>query len=228
MVGASMRTRATAPAPTPLAGPLTVVLRDKSECAGDRQLEGFDAGGGPAGEEVRMIVENLLSGEALPQTVAMLKEEPSGELVGFASVRMDGNAQVRAKPTTPWFLRRIANNPYVNVVARDERYRNRVLCDGQTRLGVVLVRAALEVVQLELADSQAPQMPSVWALIRRQNQASKRAFRRLAFYPHARSRENQQDVYVRRAGRALPPAPDPGAYRPAATRSRPRRQHLSA
>ena len=57
-------------------------------------------------------------------------------------------------------------------------------------------------------------LPTVWALISRQNEVSKRTFSEFAFYPHDRSPENQQDVYVRRAGRRLPPAPPVEAYIP--------------
>lgn len=209
--------------PTALCGPVRVQIRAKAQCVGDARLAGFDCGRGPATAEVRMIVENLLNGDALPQTVALLTEEDSGELLGLASVRVDGNAQIRAKSSTPWFLRRLAGNPYVNVVARDERFRNYVLSDGRTRLGTVLVRAAIEVIEMQLPPGPSPAM---WALIRRSNMASKRAFRQLAFYPHARSLENEQDVFVRRARRVLPSAPGQQAYLPASLLAVP--QHMSA
>jgi len=194
--------------PTVLAGPVHVELRSKAQCAGDSRLEEFRVGSGPAAKEVRLILENLHSGEALPQTVALLGEQ-GGPLLGIASVRIDGYAQLRAKASTPWFVRRLSHNPYVNVIARDERFRNHLLCDGSTRLGSALLRAALEIVEHEL---RTPTTPTVWALLRRGNEASKRTFAEFAFYPHDRSAENQQDVYVRRAGRRLPPAPAEGAY----------------
>ncbi|MGO9490002.1 MAG: hypothetical protein ACLQBB_13375 [Solirubrobacteraceae bacterium] len=202
---------------------MTVTLRSKADCVGDPQLEEFRCERGPAAGEVQLIVRNLIEGEALPQTVALLREERSGDLLGIASVRLDGNAQIRAKASEPWFLRRLAPNPYVNLVARDERFRNHVLNDGRTRLGEAIVRAALEVV--EQARYGRP-MPTIWALVRRDNAASKRAFRAFAFYPHDRSQESQQDVFVRRAGRALPPAPDPRAYR--SLQRSGAHQHLSA
>jgi hypothetical protein len=195
--------------PSILPGPVRVELRDKSECAGDRRLEEFRCTDGPAAREVQMILENLISGEALPQTVALLSAEPSGALLGVASVRLDGNAQIRAAATTPWFLRRLSTNPYVNLLARDERYRNHVLCDGRTRLGTAVLRAGLEVVEHQLSGRP---IPTLWALVRRGNEASKRTFREFAFYPHDRSPENQQDVFVRRGGRPLPELADPRAY----------------
>lgn len=206
-----MRSLESTAEPSILPGPVRVVVRSKAQCVGDPRLLDFDCGRSPATAEVRMIVENLYSGDALEQTVAMLTDDGTGELLGIASVRVDGNAQIRSKSSTPWFLRRLAGNPYVNVVARDERFRNRLLCDGRTRLGAVLVRAAVEVIEHELPDGPTP---TIWALIRRHNLASKRAFRQLAFYPHSRSAENQQDVFVRRAGRVLPAAPESGAYLP--------------
>src|SRR5947199_5062392 len=130
--------------PTKLAAPVRVTVRSKEECAGESQLEGFRCGDGPAGREVALIVGNLLSGEALPQTVAFVNDAASGALLGIASVRLDGNAQLRAKSSTPWFVRRLATNPYVNMIARDERYAGHVLCDGRTRLGTAILRAGLE------------------------------------------------------------------------------------
>jgi hypothetical protein len=195
--------------PTILGGPVFVELRSKAQCVGDVRLEEFHAGSGPAAKEVRLILDNLQSGEAVPQAVALISEESGGALLGVASVRIDGNAELRAKASTPWFLRRLSRNPYVNLVARDERYRNHLLCDAETRLGTAIVRAALEVVEHERAGRS---LPAVWALIRRDNAASKRAFGDFAFYPHDRSAESQQDVFVRRAGRRLPPAPAEGAY----------------
>jgi len=197
--------------PVELKGRVIVTPRSKAECANEPLLEEFRCEGGPAAGEVQMIVANLLSGEALAQTVALVQEESSGELLGIASVRMDGNEQIRSRSSEPWFLRRLAVNPYVNVIARDERYRNHVLRDGRTRLGTALLRAALELVE---QSAPGKPLPTVWALIRRENRASQRAFREFAFYPHDRSEESQQEVFVRRAGRPLPPAPDPEAYRP--------------
>jgi hypothetical protein len=192
-----------------LDGPVRVTLQSKAECAGDPRLEEFRCGEGPAALEIQMILENLHSGEAVPQTVAMLSEESTGALLALASIRIEGNVQIRSKASTPWFLRRLSTNPYVNLLVRDERYRNHVLCDGHTRIGAAALRAGLEVVQAELPGRP---IPTVWALIRRANKTSKLTFREFAFYPHARSAESQQDVFVRRAGRALPALADPGAY----------------
>jgi hypothetical protein len=208
-----MRVRQLTSAPTSLSGPVTVAMRSKADCAGDARLEAFRAGEGPAAREVALIVGNLLSGEALAQTVALVSDQASGQLLGIASIRLDGNVQLRAKSSTPWFLRRLATNPYVNMVARDERFANHVLCDGVTRLGTAILRAGLEVLEAEHGGAL---LPTTWALVRRNNAASKRVFREFAFYRHDRSAENQQDIYVRRAGRPLPPAPAGGAYVPLA------------
>ena len=197
-------------APARLEAPVRVLVKDKEECQGDPLLEEFRCGGTSAAGEAAMIVENLLSGEALPQTVAMLIED-GGALVALCSIRLDGNAQIRADADAPWFLRRLASNPYVNLVARDDRYRNHVLADGRTRVGAAALRAGLEIVR---ADAAGAPMPTLWALVRRDNELSRRVFRAFAFYPHDRSRENQQDVFVRRAGRPLPAPPDAAAYRP--------------
>jgi hypothetical protein len=194
-----------------LGAPVRVTIRSKEDCVDDTQLQGFRCSDGPAAREVALIVGNLLSGEALPQTVAFVNDVASGALLGIASVRPDGNAQLRTKASTPWFVRRLSANPYVNVIARDERYAGRLLSDGRTRLGTAILRAGLEALRHELGGGA---LPTVWALIRRKNEVSKRTFSEFAFYPHDRSRENQQDVYVRRAGRRLPPVPPLDAYIP--------------
>ena len=194
-----------------LGAPVRVTVRSKEECAGEPQLEGFRCGDGPAAREVALIVGNLLSGEALPQTVAFVNDTATGALLGLASIRPDGNAQLRAKSSTPWFVRRLATNAYVNMIARDERYTGHVLLDGRTRLGSAILRAGLEALAAELGRVT---LPTVFALVRRENETSKRTFAEFAFYPHDRSSENQQDVFVRRAGRRLPPAPPLDAYIP--------------
>jgi hypothetical protein len=197
--------------PTALTAPVRVTVRSKEECAGEAQLEGFRCGDGPAAREIALIVGNLLSGEALPQTVAFVNDAASGALLGIASVRPEGNEQLRAKSSTPWFVRRLSANPYVNMIARDERYAGHVLLDGRTRLGSAVLRAGLEALAAELGGKT---LPTVFALVRRENETSKRTFGEFAFYPHDRSSENQQDVFVRRAGRPLPAAPPPDAYIP--------------
>ena len=197
--------------PRVLAAPVRVTVRTKEECAGDAQLEGFRCPDGPAAREVGLIVGNLLSGEALPQTVAFVSDAASGSLLGIASVRPEGNAQLRGKASTPWFVRRLATNPYVNMIARDERYAGAVLLDGATRLGTAVLRAALEALAADLGTEA---LPTVFALVRRENEVSKRTFAEFAFYAHDRSPENEQDVFVRRAGRRLPPAPPLEAYIP--------------
>jgi hypothetical protein len=210
--------------PTRLESRIEVSLRSKEQCEGDTRLPELRCADGPAAREVEIILENLFSGEAVPQTVALLSESGSGALVGIASVRLDGNAQIRGRPSAPWFLRRLAANPYVNVIVRDERWRNVVLSDGETRLGSVLVRAALEAIGHEL---RSERLPTVWALVQPSNDASKQAFSAYAFYPHDRSEENPQEVYVRRAGRPLPPPPEPSAYRPLQAKAA-RAEHLTA
>jgi hypothetical protein len=196
---------------TKLTAPVRVSVRSKEECVGNAQLEGFRCTDGPAGREVALIVGNLLSGEALPQSVAFVNDAASGALLGVASVRPDGNSQLRAKSSTPWFVRRLSTNPYVNMIARDERYAGHVLLDGRTRLGTAVLRAGLEGLAAHLGTDT---LPTIFALVRRENEPSKRTFGEFAFYPHDRSSENQQDVYVRRAGRRLPPPPPLEAYIP--------------
>lgn len=190
---------------------MTTEVRSKAECVGDSRLATFEAGDGPAAHEVQLILGNLRSGEALPQTVAMLLDGDSGALLGIASVRIEGNPELRAKASTPWFLRRLSRSPYVNLIARDERYRDHVLRDGATRLGSALLLAGLETVAAETDDGY---LPTVWALVRRNNAASRRTFGAFGFYPHDRSHQNPQDVYVRRAGKRLPAPPPPSAYLP--------------
>jgi hypothetical protein len=191
-----------------LTRPVEVIVRTKEECVGDPQLERFSVTDGPAAAECQGIITNLISGKAVPQTVAFVKEQGTGTLLGLTSVRMGGNKESRQNPFCPEWLKKLSHNPYVGLLCRDDRYRNCELLDG-TRLSTILVRAGIE-----LVTPVGTKPPTMFAFVKRDNRGSLKAFGHFAFHPHARSAESAQEVLVRRAGKPLPPAPDPNAFRP--------------
>jgi hypothetical protein len=200
-----------------LSRPVEVVVRTKEACIGNSELEGFSVRDSTAAAgECRNIIGNLYDGKAVEQTVAFVKEQGTGTLLGLTSVRMGGNKEVRSNPFVPTWLRRLAAEPYVGLLARDDRFYNTVLADGSTRLSTVLVRAGIE-----LVTPVGQSSPTLWAFVKRDNVGSLAAFARHAYHSHGRSRECEQEVLVRRAGKPLPPPPNSSSYRPACVREHP-------
>jgi hypothetical protein len=196
---------------TRLERPVVVVVKTKAQCVEDPDLEAFAVEDGPAAEECESIRRNLLSGDAVEQTVAMLKEDGAGRLLGLVSVRFDGRANWREPfAKVPPLLKKLSRTAYINVLARDTRLEGCVLADGETRLGDALVRAGLELATFPDARTPLP----LCALALRENHRSHRAFEAQGFRVHADSWQCNQDVLVRRGGRPLLKAPPHQAYSP--------------
>jgi hypothetical protein len=162
---------------------------------------------------VRDIILRLLRGKALEQTVGFLVEEATDRLVGIVSVRPKGRPENAWQLDLPEFYRRLcAGVPYVNLLVRDRRFEDTVLSDGDTRVGPILVRVAMELIARE-CPGQSP--PRVWALVKRDNSRAIRAFARNAFLPDPRSLPGgEQLVLIRSAGKELPCAPRASAFQP--------------
>jgi hypothetical protein len=194
-----------------LSGPVVVSVKTSAECRGDPDLAAFRVDDGPAAAECEAIRTRLLSGEAHEQTVAMLREEGSSQILSLISIRFDGRSGwQRPFVQLPPFLRRLVHKPYVNLVARDSRFARCTLADGETRLGAATLRAGLELAMAP--PSEAPQ--PLWALIDPTNERARRAFAAAGFRVHPRSRDLGAHVLVRRRDLPLGPAPVPDAYRP--------------
>jgi hypothetical protein len=192
-----------------LIGPVEVVVRTKAQCRDDPDLRAFSVHDGPAAAEVQGIVSNLVSGEAVPQTVVMLKEEGSSQVLGLISVRLEGRWECMMPGAAPSFVQKLAASTYVNALARDDRFEGAVLADGKTHLGFATVLAGVE-----LASVLTGTAPEMWALVKKTNGRSKRALKGVGFHRGPHSDKFEVDVFVRRAGLPLPPVPPRSAYRP--------------
>ena len=87
--------------PIQLSRPVEVVVRTKAQCEDDADIEGFSVHDGPAAAECQSIIGNLCDGKAVEQTVAFVKEQGTGNLLGLTSVRMGGNVQARQTRSIP-------------------------------------------------------------------------------------------------------------------------------
>jgi hypothetical protein len=207
-----MKKEATASTPVQFDGPLEVVVRTKAQCRDDPDLRAFSVHDGPAAVEVQSIVSNLVSGEAVPQTVVMLKEEGSSQVLGLISVRLEGRSELMG-PFVPFavppFMQKLVASTYINVVARDDRFEGAVLADGETHLGFATMLAGVE-----LASVLTGTAPEMWAVVKKTNGRSKRALKAVGFHRDPHSDKFEADVFVRRAGLPLPPVPPRSAYRP--------------
>jgi hypothetical protein len=214
------------PEPAPIAHPVYLVERSRAECENEPLLESLSVYYGPAANAIEQTRTNLLSGKApYEQTVLFLVEEVTDIPIAFGSLCLDG------EPTEYSFepLKRIAANPYINVVARDKHMSNRVLLDGETRLGVAMLWGLLE---LALRDRPGPngEMPLVYGLVKPSNALALRAFNRVLFMERQLQLQGLEtrttgglivpaqataDVVVEReAGHPLPENRDFDAYRP--------------
>jgi len=210
--------------PTPLSHAVHVLVKTEEECVDDPLLAELSCQDGPVAESVQGKISNLLNGNAWPQTVAYLIEEDTDTLVALATVCLDGHPNSHTFRTA--HTRRIAHHPHVNVLVRDDRFRNRVLLDGRTRMGTAALHAILEVILRERPDPQMGGLPLCWAFVDPDNHASLRAFGTRGFLPRkakpvwhnpggGRLLPIERDlVVVRAAGKPLPPAPPPHCYRP--------------
>jgi len=188
-----------------------VVVRTKIQCRDDPELRDMSITDGPAAEEVEGIKQNLVLGCAIPQTVLMLKEVNEPRLLSLISVCTEGQPiLLHPQAGAPPFMRRLATSWYINVMGRDDGLEGAVLLDGETHLGAVTIRAAIEY-GIKLTGSE----PEIYASVLKRNRRARRALKALGFYRHKGSDKIEgSDVMVRAAGLPLPSAPPVAAYKP--------------
>jgi len=189
-----------------------VVVRTKAQCRDDPDLEAFLVEDGPAAEQCESIRANLCSGEAKEQTVVMLKEEGSSQVLSLISVWPGGRPEWAAPfwQGPAWVKQLARTTAYVGLLARDTRLEGSVLADGETPLGFATVRAGLE---FAISPGSSTPVP-LWAVTERSNDRAHRALGHGGFHRDSRSSEWTADVLVRRGGRRLREAPPLSAYRP--------------
>jgi hypothetical protein len=196
---------------TRLSRPVVVSVKTSAECRADPDLAAFRVADGPSAPECEAIQRRLLLGEAHEQTVVMLREEGSRQILSIISIRFDGRDEwQRPFAQLPAFVRRLVHKPYVNLLARDSRFLRCLLADGRTGLGAATLRAGLELATAPNGESPLP----LWAVIEPSNERAHRAFAAAHFRVHPGSAQLEGDVVIRRRDLAIGPALAPRAYRP--------------
>jgi hypothetical protein len=214
--------------PTPLTRPVYVVVRTSAECVGEPLLAALSVHDGPAAGAIQFKIGNLLTGEAWDQSVAILVEEETDTPLAVATVCLDGHPNGWTFPLA--YTKRISGNPHVNILARDDRFRNRTLLDGQTRLGTAALHAMLEVV-LRDRPSAPGVLPLTWGFVDPDNSPGIHAFETTGFHEHKRNEKERafiqsasglfvpvpKDLVLARANGKRLPTIDEDAYRPVLT-----------
>lgn len=147
----------------------------------------------------------------------------------MVSACLDGDP--RADEQEDATLKRAAGNPYINIVFRDRGQHNRVLLDGETRLGTAVLWAFLELGLRERPGLNGkPRLG--YALVATENEPAIGAFESVEFERHelrrppmlsGEGRETRSGIWlppqphvamVREAGLPPPEGRDFNAYRP--------------
>jgi hypothetical protein len=216
--------------PTPLENPVRVEVLSRDACEGSELLEALVVADGPAADSINGTRMRLLKGEApWQQTAAFLVEEHTETPLAVVSACLDGDP--RAENQEDAILKRAAGNPYVNIVFRDTRQHNRVLLDGETRLGTAVLWAFLELGLRERPGLNG--LPRLaYALVATENEPAIGAFEAAEFEQHelrqppmlsGEGRETKSGIWlppqphvamVRAAGLPLPDCRNFDAYRP--------------
>jgi SEC-C motif len=194
-----------------LIGPVRTHILDGEKPRSYSPLASLRCGeqGEKAVREVELTARRLRGGGLKLSQSPVILEDPDGRLVGYASVHSRPRGGYDDGFNRPWIAER-----YIVAFGRDVHFRGYTLRDGVTRIGEILVRAALDMVAVEM--DGAP-MPAVSALVRAENTSSHRIFDALSFdRQDAENTGYTQDLRWRSAGAPLPPALARDVYVPPA------------
>jgi hypothetical protein len=200
--------RTPAPGVRRLTGPVRAhVLGDPAAYPALAALRCGDARSDIAAREVEQTAARLVAGTTTMAQTAVVVEDDSGTLLGFASVHRRPPLGYEDRGARPWIADR-----YIVAFGRDRAHRDHPLRDSSTRIGEVIVRAALDVIALE---APGRPMPSVSALVRPENISSHRVLQALGFenLPMATTGFHQ-DLRWRERSLELPPALPREVYLP--------------
>jgi hypothetical protein len=191
-----------------LTGPVRAhVLRDPTAYPALAALRCGEVRSETAVREVEQTAARLVAGTTTMAQTAVVLEDDSGQLLGYASVHSRPPLGYEDRGPRPWIADR-----YLVAFGRDRAHRDHPLRDSRTRIGEVIVRAALDMIALE---APGRPMPSVSALVRPENEASHRVLEALGFdnLPTADT-GFAQDLRWRERGLPLPPPLPPDVYVP--------------
>ena len=163
---------AVAPGVRRLTGPVRAhVLREPSAYRALAALRCGDARSDTAVREVEQTAARLVAGATTMAQTAVVLEDDGGALLGYASVHRRPPLGYDDHRPRPWIADR-----YIVAFGRERAHRDQPLRDSRTRIGEVIVRAALDMIALE---APGRPMPSVSA--RPENEPSHRVLAALGF-----------------------------------------------
>lgn len=122
--------------------------------------------------EVQQTARRLHAGSTEMTQTPVVLEDDAGELIGYCSVHRR-NPREYLDNALPYIADR-----YIVAFGRDLRFRKCLLRSNLTSVGAVLVQAGLDMIALE---AERRPMPSVSALVRRENGDSHRIFESFGF-----------------------------------------------
>jgi hypothetical protein len=169
--------------PVPLDHPVYPVVKPSEDCVGDPLLEQLVCRDGPVPGQISEKRHNLLTGSAWEkQTVAFIVERVTDRPLALAMVRLDGH------PAAGTFAEAASNavsrSPYIGMVMRDDRLKNRCLPGTTIRLGTVALHAILEVIVRDRPRVTPREVQRTWAWIDQENEPSFGAFGGVGFRKH--------------------------------------------
>jgi hypothetical protein len=151
--------------------------------------------------EVEKVLDNLFAGRDVPTEVVVACDDDLEAPISLAVVRMDGDTQ-------------FTREPYIEAIARHDRFRRAVLRDGSTSAGGAAMRGVLDMLALHYGPAN---LPSVTARLLARNVRSGNVFAQAGFAALPPSiTGTEQIVYQRPPRIPLPPALDPSVYVPPA------------
>ncbi len=211
--------------PTPLDHPVYPVVKASEDCAGDPLVEQLICRDGPVPDSISEKRHNLLTGSAWKkQTVAFIVERVTDRPVALAMVRLDGHPAAGTFPEAA--TNAVSGSPYIGLLMRDDRLKNRCLPGTKVRLGTVALHAILEVIVRDRPRATPGEVQRAWAWIDEDNDPSFGAFGCVDFRkqlydttPFVQSTSGlfvpkARDILVVRSVRSLPDALPSSAYTP--------------
>ena len=156
--------------------------------------------------EVHVVLDAVFAGKDHPTEVVVAYDDQDTP-VSLAVVRMDGDEK-------------LTREPYIETIARHDRFHRAVLRDRSTSAGGAAMRGVLDMLALHYGQAN---LPSVTARVLGGNGRSRSIFTQADFaaLPRSIPSADVQIVYQRPSRTLLPPSLDPSVYVPPCRLTRP-------
>jgi hypothetical protein len=150
--------------------------------------------------EVEKVLDNLFAGRDAPTEVVVARDDQDAP-ISLAVVRMDGDTE-------------FTREPYIEAIARHDRFRRAVLRDRSTSAGGAAMRGILDMLALHYGPAN---LPSITARVLAGNVRSGYIFAQADFAALPRAMPGGDQIIYQRPSRVpLPPSLDPSVYVPPA------------